>query len=308
MDRAAWLEERRKGIGGSDIPVILGLSPWKTRRQLCEEKRGQRHDDPETPDMMRGKALESIVADLWFLKDEKAKKIYDSDLLRHHEYPWMVANPDRVFIDEDTDFGVLEIKCPRLRKFNAIKRGGLPDYMIVQLQWYMTFSLFNHGAWAIFNAESWELLSFRVEPDPELQATMIEAGRKFWEFVKSDAPAWEMDDADPPPPLNLPQAPSDLVTRDDPEWTRAVRAYREAREIREEGEILEEESKARILTLMESAPVVEGAGVRVYNTLSPGRKTLDKKLLEKELGDISRFEKQGRPFRSFRVYNLREER
>ncbi len=29
-DRTSWLNERRKGIGGSDIGAILGLSPYRT--------------------------------------------------------------------------------------------------------------------------------------------------------------------------------------------------------------------------------------------------------------------------------------
>ena len=34
-----WLEERRKGIGGSDAAGILGLNPWKTAYRVYQEKR-----------------------------------------------------------------------------------------------------------------------------------------------------------------------------------------------------------------------------------------------------------------------------
>ena len=40
MDHALWLEERRKGIGGSDVAAIMGLSPWKTAYQVYQDKRG----------------------------------------------------------------------------------------------------------------------------------------------------------------------------------------------------------------------------------------------------------------------------
>ena len=36
-EREAMLEERKHGIGGSDIASVLGLSPWKTPLQLWEE-------------------------------------------------------------------------------------------------------------------------------------------------------------------------------------------------------------------------------------------------------------------------------
>ena len=44
-ERAAWLAERRSGIGGSDIAAILGLSPWKTAVDVWLDKTGQREDD-----------------------------------------------------------------------------------------------------------------------------------------------------------------------------------------------------------------------------------------------------------------------
>jgi predicted phage-related endonuclease len=27
-----WLQQRTRGIGGSDVAAVLGISPWKTRR------------------------------------------------------------------------------------------------------------------------------------------------------------------------------------------------------------------------------------------------------------------------------------
>lgn len=34
----AWLDWRKTGIGSSDAPAIIGISPWKTRKELWEEK------------------------------------------------------------------------------------------------------------------------------------------------------------------------------------------------------------------------------------------------------------------------------
>ena len=36
-----WLADRNKGLGGSDIGVILGLNPKKTPYQLWAEKTGR---------------------------------------------------------------------------------------------------------------------------------------------------------------------------------------------------------------------------------------------------------------------------
>ena len=36
--REQWLQERKKGIGGSDAAVVIGKSKWKNNVQLWEEK------------------------------------------------------------------------------------------------------------------------------------------------------------------------------------------------------------------------------------------------------------------------------
>jgi len=37
-----WLNERRKGIGGSDAAAICGVSPYRTPLQVWKDKRGRR--------------------------------------------------------------------------------------------------------------------------------------------------------------------------------------------------------------------------------------------------------------------------
>jgi hypothetical protein len=39
-DRASWLAARGKGIGGSDVAAILGLSPWNAPLSLWMKKVG----------------------------------------------------------------------------------------------------------------------------------------------------------------------------------------------------------------------------------------------------------------------------
>ena len=39
--REQWLADRRKGIGGSDIGAILGLSPYRTLMDVFLDKRGE---------------------------------------------------------------------------------------------------------------------------------------------------------------------------------------------------------------------------------------------------------------------------
>lgn len=38
LSEEEWLAYRRKGIGGSDVAALLGISPWRTARDLYYDK------------------------------------------------------------------------------------------------------------------------------------------------------------------------------------------------------------------------------------------------------------------------------
>ena len=40
LSREEWLEYRRRGIGGSDVAAVFGLSPYLTARDLYYDKIG----------------------------------------------------------------------------------------------------------------------------------------------------------------------------------------------------------------------------------------------------------------------------
>ena len=44
MEKSEWLKWRRKGIGGSDAGAVLGISPYKTARDVYYEKLGREPD------------------------------------------------------------------------------------------------------------------------------------------------------------------------------------------------------------------------------------------------------------------------
>jgi len=62
-NRADWLAARRKGLGASDAPVILGLSPFKSALQLYHEKIGMEVERAGELEFLHwGNALEAPIA------------------------------------------------------------------------------------------------------------------------------------------------------------------------------------------------------------------------------------------------------
>ena len=309
-----WLAVRRRGIGGSDTPVVvLGeRHPFRTPRQLWEEKTGRSPDVEETPAMRRGTVLEPVVADLYReVTGRKLRRV--NAVLQHPEHDWMLGNVDREIVAARPDDGpgVLEIKCPGLRVFAQCRREGIPDYYQLQMQHYLAVTGRKWGAFAVFSAERWDLLHFDVERDDELIDLIVERDAAFWELVKSGTPpesAEELTKVDIPPL----QTDMELVRIESDAWRNAVDEYRMAKEILDEAKELESVAKERLQNLMElhGAAVAEGWGLRVYYREQAGRMTFDHKAFAKANPDLdlSPWFRQGKPSRPFKPYFLKEER
>jgi len=100
-DRAEWLAERKKGIGGSDIAAMLGLSPWKTAVDVWLDKTGRTPDAEETEPMYWGSRLEDVVSSE-FAKRSGMKVQRVNSIIRHPEHSCAMASIDRAIVVDGT--------------------------------------------------------------------------------------------------------------------------------------------------------------------------------------------------------------
>lgn len=128
-----WLEARRRYIGASDAPAILGLSQWSTPTDVALEKRGLATTE-ENDAMRRGHLLESVVAELY--ARQTGRMLSRCNSVVHPEYSFIAASPDRI-IDEET---LLECKTHSARvraKYGEPGTDQVSDYEFVQVQHQM---------------------------------------------------------------------------------------------------------------------------------------------------------------------------
>ena len=185
-----WLNERKKGVGGSDVQDVLSLAPYGCAARLFDEKRSVApdFDVPRNPNMERGVMLEDIVCEIYAQKT--GDKLTKSPALKSKEYSFMLGNVDRFIEMKEPKIeglhgnGILEVKCPNRDNFLRIKRLGLPESYILQLQHYMYVADKRWAVWAIFCADLWELLPISVTRDDELIQMVIEEEEKFWRMVE----------------------------------------------------------------------------------------------------------------------------
>ena len=184
----SWLEWRKQGIGASDVPVILGVSPWKTAHQLWEEKVGIANHDQTSYATQRGQWLESKARSQYEL-------LADCDmppvLVVHPEYPYMRASLDGY---NETLQRVLEIKCPGREDHQKALDGQIPEKYRAQVQFQMFVSGAKSAHYFSFDGESGCIVE--VLPDLDYQRGLRDVVINFWEHYVAHKVAPELGERD----------------------------------------------------------------------------------------------------------------
>ena len=92
-----WLSMRRNCIGASDAPIIMGLSPYKTREQLLHEK-VYGNNTPMTASMQYGKDMEPYLLECCS-SFSSGKPVFPGGVYAHDEREWQIASIDGVSLD-----------------------------------------------------------------------------------------------------------------------------------------------------------------------------------------------------------------
>lgn len=176
MDKVAWLKERQKGIGGSDVGAIMGLNKWKSAFQVYVEKTEEITEASEQKESAYwGSTLEEVVAKEFSLRTGK-KVRKDNRHLIHKDYKFMVANIDRRIVGENA---ILE--CKTTNSFGSKEWDGedIPASYILQCQHYMAVTGADKCYIAVLIGGQ-KFVVKEIAKDEELINMIIEAEREFW--------------------------------------------------------------------------------------------------------------------------------
>lgn len=169
-------EARIHGIGGSDAPVIAGVSPYKSAVELWLEKTGQA--EPPNLDQVEpvifGNLLEDVVAGE-FSRRTGLKLQRVNRTLADRRDPYLMANIDRRVVGEPA---VVEIKTVGRLDGDAPRA----DH-ILQLQHYMHVGDFT-GGHLVYLIAGQRLIHFAIERDQEAIEQLVERERVFWKHVR----------------------------------------------------------------------------------------------------------------------------
>lgn len=220
ITREEWLQERRKGIGGSDAAKVLGVSRWGGPLSVYLEKKGLYvPEDPGEPAYW-GTVLEDVVA-REFEKRSGLRVQRQNKIFTHPDYPWMLANIDRRIVGQNKG-----LECKTASNFMGDEWEGdeLPDAYYIQIQHYIAVMGWE-SCWVACLIGGQRYVQKEVVRNPSLILTIIEKEREFWldHFEKGVPPPVSIYDN--PNALWPEQVEDDLVPDDDGTAFEAAKEY-----------------------------------------------------------------------------------
>lgn len=205
-DREAWLGLRKKGVGGSEVAAIMGLSPWKSAYQVWADKVvGVTDDLSDKPSVEWGNILEPVVGAHFkeLHPDYEVRRV--NAVCRSIARPWAQASLDYEIRVPGRGWGVLEIKTAGLRSADRWA-DGVPVFYQTQVAHYLSVTgrPYAYVAVLIGGQDYREYLIERDEADVRAVDAAVD---EFWHGCVEGGKAPDADAMDGPAVFEVHGAP-----------------------------------------------------------------------------------------------------
>lgn len=193
-----WLDERRKGIGGSDVAAILGESKYSSPLKVYKDKvENIKKDLSDNVYIRKGKDLEGFVRNVHcvpYFNEIGYDVLHPQHIFVNKNYPWIRANLDGLAVKKENEFGfrgisetniVIEIKWVSEWAEDAWgdeRYGGVPVHYYMQVQTYMAVTGTKKAVvFALFD-KNWEVKTYEVKRNDAVIARIISETKKFYDY------------------------------------------------------------------------------------------------------------------------------
>jgi len=187
-------QTRQLGIGGSDMPIILGLSKYKTPYQLYCEKIGEITSEDKMSDYQYwGHQLEGTIRDEFATRNNVV--VETPDTMVHPIYSFLRGNLDGFIPSLNA---VLEVKCSNQFMANEWGVSGtdvIPMQYLVQVAHYCAVANADYAYIAVLIGGN-DYREFKYTRNKVLENRIIDAAKKFWDCVQNKTPPAAINQVD----------------------------------------------------------------------------------------------------------------
>lgn len=197
--RRAWLRWRSSRLCASDVPGVLGLSPWTSNVEVWANK-CHRLDladavDVESDKMRYGRHAEAMIGPM-FHEDTDLYVATPQLCVTHETMPWCGASLDALVFDSNTyagpvrevlaehgvgvldaALGVCEMKTEGISGATW-DESGIPDHYWVQVQWQLHVTGLQRAWLAVLHG--WRFKVYVVERDQRDIDEIVQRCSHFW--------------------------------------------------------------------------------------------------------------------------------
>lgn len=227
-------------IGGSKVPVIMGVSKYQTAVELWLEYCGINEREPEFNEAMRwGLELEP-----WAIRrfeDEFAFKWEECEFTTHPDYHFLGGHPDGLLKNSEGLYvGIYEGKTTTTSRFT----NGVPDDVYWQCQHYMLLVDMPVTWLWVCELHNQRFYHYEINANEDAQAQMVTECQKFWNCVQSKTPPAPQKSTDLVLLFPEPREGSLQGTNQQSEWVERIEELRDLiGPLDEERKALEEQLK-----------------------------------------------------------------
>lgn len=199
--RAEWLKQRQKGIGGSDASAIVGCNPYKSNIETWQEKTGriEPEDISHKLYVKYGLEAEQHLIALFALDYPLYKVVANTNYTVHHhpKYPFIAGTLDAELIEVETERkGILEIKTTNILQSMQREKWNdqIPMNYYIQCLHYLLATGWefvilkaqlktDYDGDIRLNTRHYHIERADVQEDLDY---LLEKEIKFWEYVVND--------------------------------------------------------------------------------------------------------------------------
>lgn len=186
-----WLEERKKGIGGSDIAVLLGLNKYKSKLQLYKEKvENYKKDMSDNVFIKKGKDLEDFIRIKYvtpYFNEKEYNVIHPDTILKNSKYPNLRVSLDGLAIPKDNPGDpaknvIIEIKWVSEYaedNWNTEEYFGIPANYYAQVQEYMLVTGAKKAVVCALFDSSWQVNFYEIPINYDFCAKIVNEADEF---------------------------------------------------------------------------------------------------------------------------------
>lgn len=298
MNNEQFLIERQKGIGGSDVAAIMGLSPWKTPLDIYLEKKtpvsleDSLDQEIDKPQLARGRRCEKYILEEY--SDKTGYMLTPGRLVLHPDYPILRGNID-AFVEGNK--GII-VEAKSVGGSPASWDNEIPIYYKTQVAFYAMITNCDMVDVPVL-FDRWQYACFSYYRDPIFEESILQSCLDFWEnHILKD---------NPPPPTNLKDIQS-LYPKSEPkgyEVTKEIHEYLVSlSSIKREMLILsdrQDKYKLHIMEYMkESDTLLDGENI-LATWKNQNRSILDTDRLKKEHPELIDKYKKDQTIRVFKL-------